>query len=93
MENFGIAYHTELTLLDQIRYLGLINTLIYVTALVVPISIPLLNRWRLRPIIVCLCLLIYSFTNPVLINSLGHLVILWCWSKLFDYEKNDMLKI
>lgn len=93
VENFGIAYHTELTLLDQIRYLGLINVLIYVTALVVPISIPLLNRWRLRPIIVCLCFLIYSFTNPVLINSLGHLVVLWCWSKLFDYEKNDMLKI
>lgn len=76
-------YHTELSLLDLVRYIGLLQVIVYVYALIFPIVINGINRPKLKitPLIVILALLVYSFSNPVLFNSLGHMVILWCWSK------------
>lgn len=76
-------YHTELSLLDMVRYIGFFQVLVYVYALICPVYVNNGIHWNLKimPLIVMLALLLYSFTNPVLFNSLGHIVILWCWSK------------
>lgn len=81
-------YHTELSLFDMIRYVGLFQTLLYIVALIYPIG---LNGWhitklRAKPLIVIIALLAYSMTNPVLINSLGHIIIMWYWVKVLENE-------
>lgn len=89
----GNLSHTELTLFDQVRYVGLFLTIIYVFAIICPIwFLPQQNlKLKLLPLAVCLGLLVYSFTNPVLMNSLGHIVILWYWSKQFADNENKCL--
>lgn len=94
VEGFGKSvFHTELSLLDQVRYVGLLQTMVYIFALICPIWLrPQLGiRLKVLPLIICLGFLIYSFTNPVLVNSLGHIVILWYWSQQFVGNENKCL--
>lgn len=81
-------YHTELSLLDLIRYIGFFQVLVYVYVLICPVYLNGMIRLNLKmsPLIVIFALLLYSFTNPVLFNSLGHIVILWCWSKQLSIQ-------
>jgi len=85
--------HTEITLLDYFRYFGVPLAIYIYYKLINPFSIQQLVNLKLKKNtfeerIVFLGYLLMSLTNPVLMNSLGTLVILWYWSKLVRAENN-----
>lgn len=77
-----LVSHTEITILDQIRYFGVVSVVILYGSLVVP---GILLAFKLKDfnynmkLIGFIMYLIMSLTNPVLFNSFGNLVILWWW--------------
>ena len=88
----GYASHTENTLLDTMRYFGLILTSFLYGLILMPthkISKVARNRSSFYIFIIYLLM---SLTNPILFNSLGGFVIIWYWSSVLKY-KHYMLNI
>lgn len=93
----AVRAQTEVTMLDFLRYFGLIGTLIVLGVLLFPIRVRL-NPFEVRLItyrgrstvfIVYSLYLLMSFTNPILLNSFGILAVLWCWSRLLDVRCHE----
>lgn len=83
---------TELSLFDLFRYLGFFLLLAFSFTMFVPIHLCKNGvcfdfSIKLLPSFVLFLFFIYSMTNPVMLNSLGFLVILWCWNKGGFYGK------
>lgn len=83
---------TELSLFDLFRYLGFFLIFVFSFTMFIPIYLHKNGlcfdfKIRLLSSFVLLLFLIYSMTNPILLNSLGFLVVLWCWNKGGFYEK------
>ncbi len=74
--------HTEITLLDQFRYFGVLLTVVLYACLIFPrVNLGLKYKPSLqRRFIGFLMYLVLSLTNPVLFNGFGLLVVLWWWS-------------
>lgn len=81
---------TEITWMDSIRFFGAPLSIILLGAILFPTGQLFFRDWRqvsARTIIVIY--LIMSFSNPVLFNSFGFIVVLWYWSQalLVDDEQ------
>lgn len=75
--------HTEIALLDMLRYFGFILTPVLYASLLFPSM--RLNRYcgdRALSVGIFLAYLVLSNTNPVLFNSAGLLVVVWYWHKI-----------
>lgn len=85
----GLAAETEITPLDMLRYLGfLFGPLLYLVILVPSKRVSnYLGENRMYVIIFTIYLLL-SFTNPILFNSFGLLIVLWYWSKIVKPGSN-----
>ncbi|WP_157470847.1 hypothetical protein [Colwellia sp. PAMC 20917] len=90
-----ITGQTEVFLLDSIRYFGILGTLLFFLLLLIPMrlnnknKITLIRRYKQLPILylIFILYLLMSFTNPILLNSYGILVILWFWSKVLEIKE------
>lgn len=71
--------HTEITLLDSLRYFGLPMTVLLYSALLLP-TLRSRRRATALPTVLFVLYLLLSLTNPVLFNSAGLLIVLWYWS-------------
>jgi len=73
----------EITLLDMLRYFGILLTVILYFSLAFPVAaVRAYAGHRTGYVVLFLIYLLISMTNPVLFNSYGMLVILWYWSKI-----------
>jgi len=93
---FGkITAQTEVFLLDAIRYFGLIGTFFFFCLLLVPLKfnnhmkITITTRYKEMPIVylIFLLYLLMGFTNPILLNSYGVIVVLWFWSRVINVKE------
>jgi hypothetical protein len=80
---FGItAIQTEITLLEAVRMFGLVFSVLLFGAVTMP-SVKIKDySEKALPIAVFLLYLIFSFTNPVLFNGIGALVVIWYWVEI-----------
>ena len=78
----SMAAHTENSLFDTIRYLGLILTFVTYSNILFPKINFKFPRKNIEDLIIIFIYLIMSMTNPILFNSLGGILILWYWSKI-----------
>lgn len=84
--------HTEITILDYIRYFGAPFAFLIYFKLVCPLA----NRYYrhnhdktfYKYLIIFSGYLVISVTNPVLMNSMGIIVILWYWTKVVSLHCN-----
>jgi hypothetical protein len=75
--------HTEISLLDMTRYLGLPLTLLLYGALLFPTLRPEAYRGQnTTPIVIFALYVAISLSNPVLFNSYGLLVVNWYWTNI-----------
>ena len=83
-----LVAQTENTFLDNIRYFGVILTLVFYLAILFP-TLKCLS-FRVEGGFYFSVMLIYilmSMTNPMLVNSFGFIVVLWYWSNVLNVEK------
>lgn len=78
--------HTENTLLDSIRYFGLILSFILYCLVLMPTSKLIKFSKNKDVIYIFIIYLLMSLTNPILFNSLGGFIILWYWSRLLNFK-------
>lgn len=79
----GLAAETEITPLDMLRYLGfLFGPLLYLVILVPSKRLSNYQGENRMYVIIFIIYLLLSFTNPILFNSFGLLIVLWYWSKI-----------
>lgn len=77
---------TEITFLDSVRYFGLPLTILVLICLMFPM---LHKTFQLHGLVsvVFIFYLLMSFSNPILFNSFGFLVVLWYWADCIRYRK------
>ena len=78
--------HTEVTPVDMLRYFGFILTPILYAAIIFPerrLKYSGKNKFYL---IIFGFWLLNTFTNPIMFNSYGLLVVLWYWSKMLEKD-------
>lgn len=81
--------NTEVTPIDMLRYFGFILTPILYAVILFPTQ--RLTRYKgtnYSFVIIFILYLINSFTNPIMFNSYGLLVVLWYWAKILERDKN-----
>lgn len=77
--------HTEITILDMLRYFGIIQTSILYYFIIFPHN-RFFSFLRKPLTLVFIIYVINSFTNPTMFNSFGLMVVLWYWSVLLLTE-------
>ena len=80
--------NTEITIIDYFRYLGVPLGVLFFFLLLFPVN----NQYQLLLkendiFIIFILYFIDSFTNPVLINSYGLIVVLWYWNENLNYKQ------
>jgi hypothetical protein len=84
----GILAHTEITLLDYVRYFGFFQGFLVYFFLIFPFRKSFLKiKSNLPAFFTFLIVLFYSLTNPILFNSFGTISILFYWAALFTNRK------
>jgi hypothetical protein len=82
---------TEITFLDNIRYFGVILTLVFYMAILFPtykkLSFKVEGGFYFA---VMSIYILMSITNPMLVNSFGFIVILWYWSNVLNVTKREV---
>jgi hypothetical protein len=81
-----ITAHTEVTPVDMLRYFGFILTPILYAVITFPKRKHILTEKNKVYFIIFGLWLLNSFTNPIMFNSYGLIVILWYWSKILEKE-------
>jgi hypothetical protein len=84
----AVVPQTEITLLDNIRYFGIVLTFIFYLAIIFPSFT--IAPWKIDngfPLAVMLIYILMSLTNPMLVNSVGFIVVLWYWSEILNYKE------
>jgi len=101
-EGLGSLYHsagrgylvaqTEITLLDNIRYFGVIITFLLYLAILFPSLryLPFKVDGGFYFAVMCIYILM-SLTNPMLFNSFGFIVILWYWSNVLNVKNEKRI--
>lgn len=80
----GMKAETEISPMDMVRYFGLFLALLLYFFIVVPVRrVSSYTGENFLDVVIFLIYLMLSFTNPILFNSMGMLVILWYWSRLY----------
>lgn len=93
----GLHAHTEITLLDFMRYFGVIPAFVIYVMLFLPLKNKKHGFKRDKFTFAVFALyVVISLTNPVLFNSIGMIVILWCWNDVLmkrssNNNKKDLL--
>lgn len=88
------ASQTEVTILDNIRYFGFVGTMLLYSFLLFPIYIrkgcfKILSTFKGDNFFYASTFLLYvlmSWTNPILFNSFGMVIVLWYWSNVLQSE-------
>lgn len=84
----GYLAHTEITLLDYIRYFGVFLGINVYVLLVFPFgSINIMFLKESFDFIIFAMYLVLSLTNPVLFNSIGMIVILYYWDEYYLFRQ------
>lgn len=84
--------NTEITPLDMIRYFGVFMTIILYFAIIFPSAEKKDYQNKALYIFIFILYVINSFTNPIMFNSYGLLIVLWYWSKILtDTDYNIIL--
>lgn len=83
----GFLAHTEITLLDYYRYFGVLGGSIIYIKLLLPLkfgqNLAMIRKNNcFTEMVIFIGYLIMSLTNPVLMNSMGIIVILWYWKQV-----------
>ena len=82
-----LVAQTEITLLDNIRYFGVIITFLLYLSILFPsfryLSFKVDSGFYFA--VMCIYMLM-SLTNPMLFNSFGFIVILWYWSNVLNIK-------
>ena len=82
--------HTEITVLDVVRYFGIPLAFLLYFFWIFPVF--KLNSYKGQGKEVLMMFLIYiamSMSNPIFVNSMGALVILWYWTEIIRYNKTS----
>ena len=80
-DSYGITNHTEITILDDIRYFGFpLTIIIYIIFILPSFKISLTKLFKSDHFYFFMIYLLMSLTNPILTNSMGAIVILWYWN-------------
>ncbi len=86
-KGFGaVTPHTEITPLDMLRFFGVPLTLILYGSLLLPVLNLKAYKGKSLTILIFNLYLALSFTNPVLFNSAGLLVVLWYWNEILPVQ-------
>lgn len=85
----SMAVHTENSLFDTIRYLGIILTSFVYSSFLFPKLNWKFPRRNIEDLIIISIYLLMSMTNPILFNSLGGVLILWYWNNVLSVEVNE----
>jgi hypothetical protein len=83
---------TEVTPVDMLRYFGFFLAPILYIFIIFPIK--KLSSYTGENRIftsIFILYLINSFTNPIMFNSYGLLIVLWYWSKILSHNNNSVL--
>lgn len=82
--------HTEITPIDMLRYFGVILTPILYLVIIFPTRNfkSYLGDNSIITLIFILYL-VFSFTNPIMFNSFGLLIVLWYWSKIVSIDEKN----
>ena len=79
----SLKAETEISPMDMVRYFGIVLTLILYFCIVFPVrKIGSYIGGSLLDVVIFMIYLLLSFTNPIMFNSMGMLVILWYWSRI-----------
>ncbi|MFK0095476.1 hypothetical protein [Pseudomonas sp. NPDC090592] len=82
---------TEITWMDAIRFFGLPLSLLLATAILFPTGTLSLKTWdKISARTIIFVYLLMSFSNPVLFNSFGFIVVVWYWSVLLQYDSKHV---
>jgi hypothetical protein len=87
-----LKQHTELTPIDLTRYVGFPLAIATYVQLLLPRTYNPLRGQRHLLFVTFALYLLLSVTNPVLINSVGMLVVIWYWSKYLMPSKDHALQ-
>lgn len=80
----GLKSNTEITPMDMVRYVGIALALVLHLLILFPVrSVSSYTREHGADLFIFAIYLLLSFTNPILFNSMGMLVVLWYWSKIY----------
>lgn len=85
----AITAQTELTILDFIRYFGIIGTAIIYLIILNP-NLNFTSKLKKDDIYYILVIVLYtfiSFTNPTMFNSYGLIVVLWYWNNIITRRR------
>lgn len=82
---------TEVSPMDMVRYFGVLLTILLYYFIVFPV------RRRANYLgesfidfVIFMVYLLLSFTNPIMFNSMGMIVILWYWSRIYSSRGKSM---
>lgn len=80
----GFKSNTEITPMDMVRYFGIVLALVLYVAILFPVrTVSSYVQEHSADFLIFIIYLLLSFTNPILFNSMGMLVVLWYWSKIY----------
>jgi hypothetical protein len=75
---------TEITPMDMVRFFGIILSLLLYVMIVLPVRrLSSYTGENTADVLIFMIYLLLSFTNPIMFNSMGMLVVLWYWSKIY----------
>lgn len=84
----ALRAHTEITPLDMLRYFGFILGIILYLAIIFPSrNLRAYLQKNGAYLSIFLMYLVFSFTNPIMFNSFGLLIVLWYWAKILNTDE------
>lgn len=85
----GLKSNTEITPMDMARYFGFPLALVLFFAILFPVrTVSSYVHEHSTDFLIFIIYLLLSFANPILFNSMGMLVVLWYWSKIYAVHDN-----
>jgi len=87
------AIQTEITLLEAIRMFGVLFGFLLFTVILLPSADIEKYRYKNDTIFIFFLYIIFSLTNPVLLNGIGALVVIWYWVEISDNNSKGFSKI
>jgi hypothetical protein len=92
-DSYGITNHTEITILDDIRYFGFpLTCLIYFLYIYPSNKLAFSELFKMDYFYFFLIYLLMSLTNPILTNSMGVIVILWYWNSCLKNTYYEIIR-
>jgi hypothetical protein len=94
-DGFGrFAAQTEIMILDFIRYFGVLTSLVVICLFIFPVylingkfKVKKVQRYQIPLFFTFINFLLMSFTNPMLLNSFGMLIVVWYWLSMQQTQR------